>query len=115
MPIPTRGRGLITAGAILVGVYLIPVVAVLVFALRYLIDVMRGVMEGGGGDLSGHIVLLTSAPVPTVVCWHCPPRGRTLKAARTGEGRDRGVDPGGMRVARECSPDRGCHMGIVRR
>lgn len=31
------------------GVYLIPVVAVLVFALRYLIDVMRGVMEGGEG------------------------------------------------------------------
>ncbi len=51
VPIPARGRGLVIAGAILLGLYLVPVVAILVFALRYLIDVMRGVMEGGEGIL----------------------------------------------------------------
>ena len=47
--IPTRGRGLVIAGAILLGLYLLPVLAILVLTLRYLIYVMRGVEEGGEG------------------------------------------------------------------
>jgi hypothetical protein len=46
---PTRGRGLVIAGAILLGLYLLPVLAILVLTLRYLIYVMRGVEEGGEG------------------------------------------------------------------
>ena len=46
---PTRGRGLVIAGAILLGLYLLPVLAILVLTLRYLIYVMRGVEESGEG------------------------------------------------------------------
>lgn len=48
------------------GLYLIPVVAVLIFALRYLIDVMRGVMEGGEGI---HLVLLFYSLVLLAPLW----------------------------------------------
>jgi hypothetical protein len=47
--IPARGRGLVIAGAILLGLYLLPVVVILVVTLRYLIYVMRGVEESGEG------------------------------------------------------------------
>ena len=49
VPSPPQGRGLVIAGAILLGLYLIPVVVILVLSLRYLIYVMRGVVEGGEG------------------------------------------------------------------
>ena len=65
VPIPARGRGLVIAGAILLGLYLIPVVVILVLALRYLIYVMRGVEEGGEGIflIILFYVLVTLAPL----------------------------------------------------
>lgn len=64
--IPARGRGLVIAGAILLGLYLLPVVAVLVFALKYLIEVMRGVVEGGEGI---YLIILAYSLVLLAPLW----------------------------------------------
>ena len=53
-----------------------------------------------------HLVLRSSAPDPDLGRRHRSPRGRPLKAARTGEGRDRGVDLGSGRITRDRHPDR---------
>jgi len=66
VPIPARGRGLVIAGAILVGLYLIPVLAILVFTLRYLIYVMRGVVEGGEGI---YLIILAYSLVLLAPLW----------------------------------------------
>jgi TRC40/GET3/ArsA family transport-energizing ATPase len=52
-----------------------------------------------------HLVLRPSDHDPDLGCWHCSSGGRPLKAARTGAGRDRGVDLGSGRIARDHHPD----------